>query len=100
MTYVSMSTNRWWRAQRHAAATATVNQTAASHQQHTTSELRRRLLITFLEVTFYYFPSLLTSTLELFACFHLDPAGDAGYHNAQDVEALKWRALINPVVTP
>ena len=75
--------HRWWRAQKRAAANAAVNPTAASHQQYSTAELRRRLLITFLEVTFYYFPSLLTSTLELFACFHIDPAADPGFHNAQ-----------------
>ncbi len=75
--------HRWWRAQKRAAASAAINPAAASHQQHSTAELRRRLLITFLEVTFYYFPSLLTNTLELFACFHIDPAAGAGYHNAQ-----------------
>ncbi|KAL0055969.1 hypothetical protein WJX82_006250 [Trebouxia sp. C0006] len=74
----------WWRAQKRAAASAAINPAAASHQQHSTAELRRRLLITFLEVTFYYFPSLLTNTLELFACFHIDPAAGAGYHNAQE----------------
>lgn len=49
------------------------------------SELRRRLLITLLEVLFFYFPSLLTTTLNLFACFHIDPSGPANaqYHNAQ-----------------
>lgn len=49
------------------------------------SELRRRLLITLLEVLFFYFPSLLTTTLNLFACFHIDPSGAASaqYHNAQ-----------------
>ncbi len=55
--------------------------------QHSSSvaELRRRLLITLLEVLFYYFPSLLTNTLSLFACFHIDPSGPANaqYHNAQ-----------------
>ena len=43
------------------------------------------MLITLLEVLFYYYPSLLTTTLSLFACFHIDPSGSANsqYHNAQ-----------------
>lgn len=45
--------------------------------QPRSEELRRRLLITFLEVTFFYYPSLLTATLQIFACFHIDPAGYA-----------------------
>ncbi|DBA90089.1 TPA: hypothetical protein ACH3X1_003408 [Trebouxia sp. C0004] len=57
----------------------------AGHQSSSSAELRRRLLITLLEVLFYYFPSLLTSTLSLFACYHIDPSGPANaqYHNAQ-----------------
>lgn len=43
--------------------------------QPRSAELKRRLLITFLEVTFFYYPSLLTATLQIFACFHIDPAG-------------------------
>ena len=57
----------------------------ASLQASSWAELKRRLLITLLEVLFYYYPSLLTTTLSLFACFHIDPAGAANvqYHNAQ-----------------
>lgn len=34
--------------------------------------LQRRLLITLLTAVFYFYPSLLTSILSLFACYHLD----------------------------
>lgn len=44
------------------------------NQSHS-AELKRRLLVTFLEVTFFYYPSLLTAILQIFACFHIDPAG-------------------------
>ena len=42
-------------------------------------------MITLLEVLFYYYPSLLTTTLSLFACFRIDPASasNSQYHNAQ-----------------
>ena len=48
------------------------------------------MLITLLEVLFYYYPSLLTTTLSLFACFHIDPSGSANsqYHNAQVCASL------------
>ena len=46
--------------------------------QPRSAELKRRLLITFLEVTFFYYPSLLTATLQIFACFRIDPA-NSGY---------------------
>ena len=38
------------------------------------ADLRRRLLVTLLSVLFYYYPSLLTTVLSLFACFTIDPA--------------------------
>ena len=38
------------------------------------ADLRRRLLVTLLSVLFYYYPSLLTTTLSLFACLRIDPA--------------------------
>ena len=37
------------------------------------AELQRRLRITALTVIFYYYPSLLTTTLSLFQCYHIDP---------------------------
>ena len=36
-------------------------------------ELKRRLLVTLLTVIFYYYPSLLTTALSLFECYHIDP---------------------------
>ena len=35
-------------------------------------QLRRRLLVTLLTVTFFHYPSLLTATLSLFTCYRLD----------------------------
>ena len=62
----------------------------ADPQSGSASQLRRRMLITLLEVLFYYYPSLLTTTLSLFACFHIDPSGSANsqYHNAQVCASL------------
>ena len=37
------------------------------------AELQRRLLVSLLTVTFYYYPSLLTATLSLFTCHSIDP---------------------------
>ena len=34
--------------------------------------LKRRLLITLLTVLFYFYPSLLATTLSLFQCYHID----------------------------
>ena len=36
-------------------------------------DLRQRLLITLLSTVFYYYPSLLTTALSLFQCYHIDP---------------------------
>ena len=37
------------------------------------SELNSRMLVTLLSVLFYYYPSLLTTILSLFACYRIDP---------------------------
>lgn len=37
------------------------------------AELRQRLLVTLVTVSFYYYPSLLTTSLSLFACYRIDP---------------------------
>ena len=37
------------------------------------AELQRRLRITALTVIFYYYPSVLTTALSLFQCYHIDP---------------------------
>lgn len=37
------------------------------------AELKRRLLVALLTVTFYYYPSYLTTALSLFECYHIDP---------------------------
>lgn len=68
------------------AGTSAVVLSARLHQPRS-AELKRRLLITFLEVTFFYDPSLLTATLQTFACFHIDPAGSS-------------YALVRPYVLP
>ena len=49
------------------------------------SSLQCRMLVTLLTVLFYYFPSILTTTLSLFTCYRLDrPATFANYPgNAQ-----------------
>lgn len=44
------------------------------HWHSKLADLRRRLLVTLLSVLFYYYPSLLTTVLSLFACFQIDPA--------------------------
>lgn len=44
------------------------------------AELNRRLLVTLLTVLFFYFPSIFTTTLAFFTCYHLDsPATFAAY---------------------
>ena len=72
---------RWQRARRAftdpSAGTSAVALSVMLNQPRS-AELKRRLLITFLEVTFFYYPSLLTATLQIFACFPIDPAG-SGY---------------------
>ncbi|KAL3155628.1 hypothetical protein ABBQ38_010825 [Trebouxia sp. C0009 RCD-2024] len=77
---------RWQRARRAftdpSAGTSAVALSVMLNQPRS-AELKRRLLVTFLEVTFFYYPSLLTATLQIFACFPIDPAG-SGY-------ALNWR---------
>ena len=46
----------------------------APHWRSKLADLRRRLLVTLLSVLFYYYPSLLTTVLSLFACLRIDPA--------------------------
>ena len=41
------------------------------------AELHNRLHITLLSVMFYYYPSVLTTTLSLFACYRIDAARSA-----------------------
>ena len=48
--------------------------TAFTRWQNKLAELKRRMLITLLCVVFYYYPSLLTTVLSLFSCYHIDPA--------------------------
>lgn len=64
------------------AAAAMAAPAATQPSQHRHAELWRRLQVTLLEVTFYYYPSLLTTVLSLFSCFRIDPV-DGGYHNAK-----------------
>ena len=47
------------------------------HWQNRLAELRRRMVVTALCVTFYFYPSLLTTVLSLFSCFRIDPSRPA-----------------------
>ena len=54
------------------------------------AELNSRMLVTLLSVLFYYYPSLLTTILSLFACYHIDPefpAADELYPQYAQVRA-------------
>ena len=52
------------------------------------AELRRRLLVTFVTVIFYYYPSLLTTSLSLFACYRIDPLeAQMGQYYPQNAQA-------------
>ena len=54
------------------------------------AELNSRMLVTLLSVLFYYYPSLLTTVLSLFACYHIDPefpAADELYPQYAQVRA-------------
>ena len=52
---------------------------------HPREALQQRMLVTLLTVTFYYYPSILTTTLRLFTCYQLDTPSDAVkyYDNAR-----------------
>ena len=41
--------------------------------QSKAAELKSRVRVTLLSVLFYYYPSLLTTILSLFACYRIDP---------------------------
>ena len=71
---------RWWLdrlqssrrlAAREATEASMSPQIAVSMGQ---AELNRRLLVTLLTVLFFYFPSIFTTTLAFFTCYHLDSA--------------------------
>lgn len=83
---------RWWIRRKHASTadpisspmislgSTTSTVTASPAPPQTTpllssrhAELRRRLLVTLVTVSFYYYPSLLTTSLSLFACYRIDP---------------------------
>ena len=54
------------------------------------AELSSRMLVTLLSVLFYYYPSLLTTILSLFACYRIDPefpAADELYSQYAQVRA-------------
>jgi len=55
-------------------------------------ELKRRLLVTLLTVIFYYYPSLLSTSLSLFACYRIDasyPSSAVAYpQNLQASQAM------------
>ena len=78
---------RWWRGLSHAAprspttavespvVSITVHPPGAAPRRQTA--LAQRMLVTLLTLLFYYYPSILTSTLSLFTCYHLDQNTDA-----------------------
>ncbi len=43
-------------------------------RKHGRAELTNRLWVTLLKVVYFYYPSLLTTILSLFACYPIDPA--------------------------
>lgn len=55
-------------------------------------DLKRRLLVTLLTVIFYYYPSLLSTSLSLFACYRIDasyPSSAVAYpQNLQASQAM------------
>ena len=54
-------------------------------------ELRRRLLVTLLTVTFFYYPSLLTATLSLFTCYRLDASAPSSLIKYPDHLRVRFR---------
>ena len=86
---------RWWARAKHSStadptsspmnssdsipSTATVFMATADQPQNAQllssrhADLRQRLLVTLVTVSFYYYPSLLTTSLSLFACYRIDP---------------------------
>lgn len=79
-----MHFGRWKRAQSHpqvlvplpSSLSRTFSQTLTPVLKLLTpgQDLRRRLLICLLEVSFYYYPSLMATTFSLYSCFTMDPA--------------------------
>ena len=55
------------------SSATSISTATATAPQNKLKELKRRLLVTLLTVIFYYYPSLLTTALSLFECYHIDP---------------------------
>ena len=68
------------------------NPVSVSRWHASKPELKRRLLVTLLTVIFYYYPSLLSTSLSLFACYRIDasyPSSDVAYpQNLQASQAM------------
>ena len=59
------------------------------------AELQRRLLVTLVTVIFYYYPSLLTTSLSLFACYRIDPLeAQMGQNYPQNAQARAYHCLL------
>ena len=71
LSKVSLSTSNWTQAM------IPVSQTLRTWHGNIV-ELQRRLLVTLLSVLFFYYPSLLTTILSLFACYRIDPSSPTG----------------------
>ncbi|DBA86046.1 TPA: hypothetical protein ACH3X1_005573 [Trebouxia sp. C0004] len=71
LSKVSLSTSSWTQAM------IPVSQTLRTWQGNIV-ELQRRLLVTLLTVLFFYYPSLLTTILSLFACYRIDASSPNG----------------------
>lgn len=68
------------------------NPVTVSHWHASKPELKRWLLVTLLTVIFYYYPSLLSTSLSLFACYRIDasyPSSSVAYpQNLQASRAM------------
>ena len=69
---VRMKASKAVRASAEAEASSGLTSIEADDRQGVFHELQRRLLVTLLSVLFYYYPSLLSTTLNLFACYRID----------------------------
>ncbi|DBA96201.1 TPA: hypothetical protein ACH3X3_002401 [Trebouxia sp. C0006] len=56
-------------------------------RKHGRAELTNRLWVTLLKVVYFYYPSLLTTILSLFACYPIDPAAYGSELYPQYVQA-------------
>ena len=72
---------RWWHGVTKASSSSPIapeqNPWAIAPQWAPRQALQRRMLVTLLVLVFYFYPSVLTTTLSLFTCYRLDRETDA-----------------------